>query len=237
MGWRVLGSTLLSAILAFGTLATRELKNAELIESYHAWIAIVVLVVLFVIQKAYTEWPAPDSHGQVTDRRIVLEGALGTFVETYEENRRTLTDQAKPKVRANIMLPTVRAKGLLGSSLRIYYCQGTYVEQERLHGWRKKEGTCGWAWKYAETTIFDSKDPRFTAPARRLRGAAPVIRSVKSVLSVPIWRDQKVIGVLNLDSVQNISQTCFNQRKVVYLAVAAAQALAPHLPKYGVSRR
>lgn len=237
---RVGASTAIGAVLAFGLVAIKQLEQTTAIGHDAAFVLVVFVFCVFVSQKFYTELPKPVSPHLAKGRHVVIDRFLEGFLQEYRKLIRTMRGETSlPVVRANVMLPTRKAKGLLGTKLKIFYWSTAgdfaYSDEERTRLWKRKEGTCGWAWKYSEPCFFDSE--KHPGPAKRLRKIEdPKIRAIVSVLSIPISTEGGIVGVLNLDSLAGIEQTCFDKEHVVHLAEACAVQIGPLCPPEGVHR-
>lgn len=142
-------------------------------------------------------------------------------------------------MRIHVMLPTHRAFGLFGSFLKVYYyyCpEGVIYSPAELDlTWKKEEGTCGWAWAKKSIAIYDSVRPDLATPVHRLNlKQRPVVKSIQSVISFPIWHNGKVVGVLGLDSKENVEQTRFDNEEVLEIFTSSTSKLATHCPFEGV---
>jgi hypothetical protein len=200
---------------------------------------LIALSVVFVLQQLWLVWPTPASRADARDRAPVIEGLLLKCLKDYRQLFLQKAWKGTPVVRVNLMLPTQRF--LLFKALYIWYtaCDGgaVYTDAEKTCRWGRHEGTCGWAWSEATTTVFDSQRSDLKAPARRLKPRqSHVAGQVKSVLSTPVWEAKKVVGVLNFDSTANEDETHFTDDDVVRLALAYAKILGPHCFGDGVKR-
>lgn len=241
-----LGKALLTSFLGLAWMWGILLKNSNIIDNKKQYCILLVITVMFFFQQAYLAVPKPTPHGVVEARKLVIEAYLTAFLKRYYEKRASLTagrEDPPPYVRVNLMLPTKPLKGLCRSYLRIYY-EATpnvvYNENEISTVWKKGEGTCGWAWKTGDKSIYDSNDKKLSIPASRLSPSqAEATGGLNSILSVPIWDNDKknVVGVLNLDCEQGITESLFNKSEIVTLAEGCAQYLAAHCPPDGVGTK
>ncbi|MGH3088944.1 MAG: GAF domain-containing protein, partial [Rubrobacteraceae bacterium] len=130
--------------------------------------------------------------------------------------------------------------GVFGSHLAMHYYaypeNGAYSNEARESKWNKGEGNCGKAWEFGKLRMYDSKDPKYRNSMGRLETtqAEVVNNSINSWLSVPIRYNDAVVGVLNLDSGQNLDRTRFADRDVYLLAEAYARDLTTLCPQDGV---
>jgi hypothetical protein len=100
---------------------------------------------------------------------------------------------------------------------------------------KKNNGACGCAWAQGVDTIYDSVDPDLQAPAEQVKKyQQDVVKSLKSVLSIPIWSDGKVVAVFNMDSKQNVTETQFHHPSVYLAAKLCARDLGAHLFPDGI---
>jgi hypothetical protein len=235
------GTVVLALILALGWAWTDVLKQQRYIDDKGRLTVLLVLTGLLALQQIYLVLPKPVSIGVVDKHKTIVESQLTEFLEKYYE----ILDRTKPKrkaypiVRVNVMLPTRRWRGLFGTYLKIHYfrCPDTviYSGPEFSLQWGKGEGTCGTAWGVRKPSVFDSATPELRLPARSLpKDKAAIVRSIKCTLSVPICLDDWVVGVLNLDSKQNIRDTLFLDNDVIVLAGACANALSGQFFEDGV---
>ena len=156
-----------------------------------------------------------------------LKGFLNQY---YQFLKKQNGDSELPVVRVNVMLPTKKFRGVFGTYLKIYFtaCPPNivYSDEESILKWKKNNGTCGWAWNKKEFSIFDSDREDLSMPITRLtKNQGDIVKYIKSTLSVPIWFDNKITGVLNLDSKQNVNETLFINDEVITLAGGCANNL------------
>lgn len=233
-----LSSVVLAVFLAYGWVWTNYLVELHLMTERQRMYMLVLITLVFLGHQIYLVMPRAVARGAVEARKPVADAFLKNCLSQYDDEL-AKEGGTSPSVRLNVMLPTRKFK--LFEVLYIYYyaCpQGVvYTEMERDCPWWKKDGTCGWAWAKRQTTIFDSKDPDLRAAARRLKKyQLDAVAHIQSVLSVPIWDADKVVGVLNIDSESNVGQTRFNQENIWQLAEASARCLAALCFREGVKR-
>jgi len=231
----------ISCVLFIGLLLVDQCSNPEsnmyihFIKSHQLWFYISIIGV-FVIQQVMVRWPKLAYLGDVNNLKRPIEESLETIFKQYhavvsEINSRTL---GHPRVNVNIMLPT---RSRLKRFLKIYYYYPfAYSDNEIEIKWKSGEGTCGYAWAKKRVVIYDSVNPNYKAPEKRLKPHhIKVVGDIKSVLSIPIWDRQlkKVVGVLNLDSkVSNIDKTYFNKQEILQRMEARARYLSPLLEPF-----
>jgi len=225
---------LIAMLLALGWTWTSYLKDLHLVDdTQRTWI-LLGITALLTLQQIYNVIPKPVSRGVVEARRAIIQKYLWDFhAEYYAVLKRLHHNKNKsfPTVRVNVMLPTKRLKGLFGTYLKIYYyvCpQGViYSDQELALGWGRDQGTSGWAWQHKDISISDSAKADFRIPENRLtRKQISVMKGINSTLSIPIWYNNSVIGVLNLDSKQTVADTLFDNDNVYTLASACAKVIS-----------
>lgn len=222
------GSVLFAIALALAWPGANLLKDLQVVNDNQRIAIFASLIIVLALQQTYLVLPKPVGRSAVDERREVVDTFLANFHNRYLER---LGNESLPTVRVSVMLLTKRARGLLGSHLKIYYwaCpdNAVYPDWERKLNWKKKQGTCGWAWKSGDMSIYDSATPNYQLPADGLsEDKANALDSIKSWLGVPIRYNDTVVGVLNLDSEQNIDQTRFTDRSIYTLAVACARDIA-----------
>ncbi len=236
--WKVGGKVALAALLGLGWTWTGLLKDFRLVDDEQRIIILVFVTGAFLVQQIITSLPSGTDRGDVEARRPLLTTFLRGVLTSYYAKLKEITDQAdQPAVRANVMLPTSKWKGLFGAKLRMYYmaCPPGLVfsADEQSASWKRKEGTCGWAWAQGDTTIFDADKPELAGPAKRMKKKANV-DTRKSVISVPIWRGEQIVGVLSLDSAYGVTHTRFCDTEIAAIAEAGARDLSPFCGVGGV---
>jgi hypothetical protein len=200
------------------------------------------LTALLFVQQLYLIWPKPVSRGYINKRRGIIEGYLARLLEDYWRLLNSRNRSAPlPRVRINIMLLTVKWWGF-SRHLQLYYSycppKTIYSNDEQGLKWKKGIGTGGWAWKECMITLYDSKDPKLNGSYNSLSTSQKeIVGDIQSVLSLPIFDDDKkerIVGVLNLDSQANVSDTLFHDSDVVRLAQAYAETLSCQFSVHGV---
>lgn len=189
------------------------------------------LIVVYVIFQFWKLRPKTASKLMVEELRdVVEENYLPiALVEYYDIMLDAGFLKACP-VRINVML-RYRKHVFLPSKLKITYqcCEnhrelfdvevtdytyaGCYADEELECHWKPGMGACGQALKRKEVVFYDSENPKYSTPYESLSTKQKsVISDVHSVLSIPIWhrRQDRVIGVLNIDSKFNIDKTHFD---------------------------
>lgn len=239
-----LGSVSLTMILALGWAWSGMLKDLGYLDENKRLNLLIVLTVLLAGQQIYLEFPKPAKRGIVENRRKIVENELERFLDEYYGilESRFGANHVFPIVRVNMMLPTRKTRITLNPFLRIYYtfsAAGAYYTGEELSlQWKKEEGTCGWAWAKNSNGIYDSIEPDLQLPAKRLAEAKKdVVKNIKSTVSIPIWLEDKVVGVLNLDSKQNVKDTLFVDAEVLSLAVACSRIISGQCHEDGIEER
>jgi hypothetical protein len=234
------GSVLLTLVLALAWTWTGLLKDAKYIDDNQRFWILVSLTILLTLQQIYLVIPKPEKRGVVEARRAINENYLQLFRLKYERTVATL-NQGKgcPPVRVNIMLPVKKVRGLFGAHLRMFFhavpLHHNYTDEEKSLKWSSKEGTCGWAWKYGEYSISDSVMPQLKLPEGRIkRDKVSIVSHIKSTLSIPIWYDGKIVGVFNLDSDLNVTETRFDDSEIYILAAGFANTLGGQCYRDGV---
>lgn len=239
---KIIGSVALALTLAFGWNLTGYLKDIGKVSNQGRLWILVFLGAVFAIQQVYLAVPKPVDPDEIEKRHGLIQFYLRSVHASYYEILKNALDShvtTYPVVRIHLMLPTYRRLGVLGSHLKVYYyyCPSgvIYSAAELDLTWKKKEGTCGWAWAKNAITPYDSVRPDLASPIHRLSlKQSPLVKTIKSVISFPLWHNGKVVGVLGLDSKENIDQTKFDNDQVLDLFKASARLLSTHCPLEGV---
>jgi hypothetical protein len=234
-------TVVLALFLGLGWTWTGFLKDQQIINDTQQRYILIVLSIAFFLQQVYLVIPKPVQKKVIEQRRLMIEGQLAELLAKYFVivDERGLKNGGSPIVRVNIMLPTKRFRGVLGTYLKIYYFYYTndavYTNEEVDNKWRKGEGTCGAAWKINQPAVFDSVRPELKMPAKSVdKKKLDSVKSTKCALSVPIWLDNSVVGVLSLDSKSNIDDTYFLDNEVRVLLLAYARILSGQFFEDGV---
>jgi len=240
-----IANSILAIFLALSWMWAGLLKDMKIIDDNHRLWVLIGFTAVLVVQQAYLALPKPINRGIVEAQRPVIEPYVNGFLTRYYEQLSALGAQpvdSRPCVRVNVMFPTKRWRGIRDNYLKIYHVacppKVNYSDDELAEKWKKREGTCGWAWQAGDRSIFDSKDEKLSLPADRLsESQRRVTAHLKSTLSVPIWDIDKntVVGVLNLDSEQNIEASLFNDGDIIRLAAGCAQHLVAFCFPSGVA--
>mgnify|MGYP000350143580 CR=1 FL=1 len=242
-------SVVFALIAALAWIWTTFLKDQGLItETQRKWV-LIFLTFLLAIQQIYLVLPKPGNKKSVEARREVVEYYLQEFLYQYYQSlqRFYTTDHPDlfpnkspeyPAVRVNLMLPTMRVRGLFGSYLKIYYSacpeKVTYSNEERTLKWKKGQGSCGNAWKEGQISVYDSNIPDLSLPEDSLpQKHKLIVGKIRSTLSVPLYYNDGIAGILNLDSRHSIEETRFID--VYQLARKCATAIEGLFPESGIA--
>lgn len=235
------GIVVLTLVLALTWTWADLLKERNYIDSKERIWILIVLTALLAMQQIYLVLPKPADRAILEARRTVTESFLQGFRNKYYTQivHLGVDTNALPTVRTNIMLPTKKMKGLFGTYLKIYYfaCPTgiVYADNEFSLKWKKENGTCGWAWIHGESSIYDSQTPELKLSSQRLnQQQVGVVNNIKSALSVPIWYNGNVVGVLSMDSKQNVNETLFTHEDIYTLALACANSVGAQCFEDGV---
>lgn len=191
-----------------------------------AWLALLGVGLIFLgsIGNMYYE-----AVRQTAMNRRPLEAILNLIIETIGGRG--------AKIRCNIMTP----RGILG--YRIKYYSGDYSKEELSLYWRKNQGVVGLcvsarqiAWASLDHLQSGSTFEQVAAEAARhnysLYGLVQrhwrATAHIRSAVSVPIQRDDRIIGVITLDDEAPASESAIfaKQGLVERLLVGLAEQLA-----------
>lgn len=130
---------------------------------------------------------------------FLLRGARDTYLRTLRDIVGSVAD-----VRLNVMLFDAVA-----GTLSIAYCDYNeqFSEAEKRNRWNPHQGACGVAWATRDVYLYAGD---LNEPAHRLQpmvGQAGSVSELHSVLSIPVWRDNECLGVLNVDSQEGVAAT------------------------------
>lgn len=219
---------------------TNLLKDAGYLNDIGRAAILIALTVVLTCQQVYVAMPRPVGSGIMNSRRSPVDLVLGALWDGYYAALVELgVSEPRPLVRINVMVVTKRWKGLLGTYLRIYYHHPTgvlYSSEELELKWGKSNGVVGRAWNNKYNIAYDSELAHLEVSGKGMTEAQKAATSNrKSALRVPIVYGDDFVGMLNMDSMENVSRTKFDETKVVSLAVEAASFLAGQLDPKGVA--
>lgn len=221
-----LGSVVLVLIIALALPWAIWFKENEYIDNNQRLLILIFLTVILALQQIYLVLPKPTSRSVVDDRKAVVENYLKGFLNKYYDRLKSFScnkiDYEPPIVRVNVMLPTKRANGLFRAYLKIYYSAcpegAPYDGVVRSTKWGKGQGVCGLAWKHGDWTIYDSEHPELKRARDRMKRMSKdqdsVVDKTKSVFSYPLRYHDNVVGIFNLESLENVDRTKFTDDEV-----------------------
>jgi hypothetical protein len=226
---------LIVVVLALGWYWADVALEYKLINKDERFWILISVTALLAVQQAYFALPKPAKKNVIDQRFSLLKPYLENFLKEYYDLLRTCVGEDSPvlpTVRVNVMLPTRKLRGLLGVSLKIFYFTAPngilYSNEEKIIKWKKGEFTWGWAWKEPNSYfLYDSDDVNYKLPTGQFnKRKNDVIQSIKSSVSYSIWRDEKIAGILTLDSKQNIRDTNFFDNDILELTQAFSMVLS-----------
>ena len=211
---------------------TTLLHQAQMISYATRLYASISLTAAFLLQQIYLALPKPSSKARAYHRAAITETyLLGLLARYYEAMRSQLGTPEVPAIRINVMLPTLRWRGLGGRFLKIYYeaCPDgvSYSDNELGTTWKRGQGLAGWVWKSGKDAVYDEADDELAGASVRLtEKQRNATQSSRSIYAVPILDGEVLVGVLNLDSREGLDKTSFNHAFVRELTQNYARALA-----------
>jgi hypothetical protein len=235
----LLGKVGLALMLGPSLYWTILLRNSGYISDTEQIGAGISLTTCFVIYQIYLAYPTPTDRANVEPRRVVIENYLGGLLERYYQCLGNIApDGDLPEVRANVMLPTKRWKGIRGTFLKMYYVApgSIYSTTDFSLEWKQGEGSCGWAWENGRPCPYDANHEDLKIPDNSLTEIQrATVSDLGSTLSIPLWTNEKVVGVLNLDSRHHVNETHFNHAEIYTLTIRCAQDLSAHCFSHGIA--
>lgn len=191
------------------------------------FLCFAAIIIIYVIQQLWRDLPNPVSMAEVHEFRPIikqyLEGAINDYATVIHGMKVEI-----PTFRMNVMLkvrnnsfarPKLKIACSLGCTpeqnnnnlLELKLNEPCYSRDEENMLWEKGQGACGAAYKTSDVTIFDPTNTKFSGVSKRLNNRQKDIsRDLKSIISLPLLLHGRVIGVLNVDSTENITQTKFD---------------------------
>lgn len=226
---RTMLSVLFTVALAAGWQWINVLsRQGQMADALVLWLGGGLTLVL-ALQQLYTQIAHPSSPEQARKAEVIANDYLRGLLAKYYEYMKKLNARQQPNVRINVMLPTSWYK--LRKFLRMYYTATlpgvSYRNEEQVLAWKKGQGVCGWAWKHRMRGLYDAVRPGFdTAAKKRTIEQEKIAGALKSIYAEPIFFDGKVVGILNLDSDSDLTETRFDDPVVQDLVKTYADNLA-----------
>lgn len=225
-------AVLIAVVTSQGWQWLRVLQEHQWIHgNWPVWLG-ALLSCAFLLHQIWLQRDRPAPAAKARERAAVVNIALEGLLKGYDAIWLALANAAptatRPIVRCNVMLPVHRLTRR--NFLRIFYkgCPDgiSYTAQEMELRWSKKNGVVGWVWKHHDSRVFsvargdDVTMAQSLSPTQRT-----AISRLQSVHSVPIFRDGKTVGVLTLDSQEDLNRTFFERDQVRQLLRTYADAL------------
>jgi len=193
------------------TLASPELAVPERLATFTLFALLV-----FIIEA--TRRIANGRREKRIAREPQVEVLLDGLIDVHQESG---TDS---HLRANVMVPFENrpilsqfADRLSENTLEFKDHTGGFTQEELAFSYELGQGTCGLAWKQCRPVVYGEgqKDEAEKAMTeKQLKSTS----SVESVLSVPIYekerRPENLVCVVNVDSENKLSKTCFTDEDV-----------------------
>lgn len=220
---------LFTVMLAAGWQWINVLNRQNQLNDHHVlWLGSLLTLIL-ALQQFYIQLAHPSSPEQARKAEIIANSYLAGLLAKYYGYVKSVNPNQQPNVRVNVMLPTSWYK--VRFYLMMYYSATlpgvSYRNEEQVLTWKKGEGVSGWTWKHRRRGLYDATRPGFAEAAKKQSDRqAEVTRTLKSVYAEPITLEGKVVGVLNLDSDADLTQTRFEDPAVQEMVKIYADNLA-----------
>lgn len=198
------------------------------------------LTILFILQQIYLAFAKPESKADVDGRAPLIEKHLAEFIEKYYELIKDKAADPKPIVRANIMLPTLKHRGMFGKYLRIYYKTSfvsVYSPEEVELTWTSRQGLVGSVWSTGTASHFDADNQSLQQVGERLTDLQKKVTGhLKSVYCVPIYKNgqSNMVGIFSVDSDKSLKASFLQDPLVVELVQSFKAPLGALCPSEGV---
>ena len=202
--------------------------------------ALVVLFVYLLISAIFDVLPTKKTPSEMHKLVPTVDTLLKSLIKEYEYQLKihNLTDGGQ--IRANVMLIH---NGFIGRymKMRFFSTQSPSVkyDQSELNiKWKKKQGGVGLVWREQTQKLLCSTDNDWqkisTTLSRKQKNAAGF---VNSIISEPIFnsKEKKIIAILSLDSILEVTESYFDKQFVVDLLRKYAGIVRPVCPDGGIS--
>jgi hypothetical protein len=158
---------------------------------------------------------------------LVLKGIKEEYYRMLDKNMSFC-----PPVRVNVMVPDSSS-----AYIRILFADepDSFGPDEFKKTWERGEGKCGKAWDEGRIVILDPESgvPEHQVVPMKVP-AGSTYHDLKSVLSLPLFVENTVCGVLNVDSKLEPGQTRLHEPPIARLMEGLGNHLVFILPKYGI---
>jgi putative methionine-R-sulfoxide reductase with GAF domain len=217
---------LVAVILAFGWSVTVIAKEKGWVTEDQRLYALSILIGLFLLKEVISLRQKPVTKAEVAKRQDVIEDYLGTVLSRYYTELNLPADAGLPAVRINVALLT--HIGFFRRRMMITYTSApaeAYTAAElQMKFVKGEDGVIGDAWRSGKPAFFPTGDGQ---PLLVSEDKIDLLKKIRSVLSVPLKLEDKVVGVLSMDSEFPIETTRFSQYEIVKSVQAAAKKLEP----------
>lgn len=219
----------------------RIAESKHLIDEDAAFRAGVAITALFILHQISILWKRPAERASVRERAHVvdkvLEQLLGKYYE-WQVERAGGVDAPQPSVRCNVMLPVKLWFGAVQYLQIAYKASPTgsmYMHEELELKWGRDDGVVGYVWRTGNERTYSKGQPAGVGSPRELSAdQRKTVSYLNSVYSVPILKNGMVVGVLTLDSPEDLARTQFNNAFVRDLIAAYANCLPSQCFKEGI---
>lgn len=181
--------------------------------------AFVLLGGIFSFGAAYVSYYRPSTKIRQKREKIHIRLLLELLLLDYRKEINKSVD-----IKANVMKSNGSLLSRTSSKLSMYSYTDGYdqSEIELEYDIGQKEGSACRAYVYEEITVYDTEQQQ--EPAADLTAQQRALtEQVSSILSIPITvksgHNNRVIGVLNLDSESTVEKTKFNSKEIQSLAI------------------
>lgn len=236
---------LVALITGQGWQWVRVLEDRNLLPAGSGVPVALFLAAAFVLNQLLLALPVPAPRSVVRDRSAAVDLLLRGLLSEYYRNLEAAPHDSAPQpiVRCNVMLP-VRWKFGWNRFVQIAYkaCPTAVVEytpEEIELRWMKSDGVVGWVWRTGnEHTYSRALSDGAKSVAERLTNEQRIaVSALRSVYSVPILKDGKVVGVLSLDAQDDLERTGFDMKETRELMRKYAQYLTSQCFAHGMTMR
>jgi hypothetical protein len=189
------------------------------------------ILLTYIIQQLLRDLPKPVDISNAHELQPIIRNYLEYALKGYSKLLVSM-GIGIPAVRMNVMLKT-RHQSFRNGKLRIIFSLGyvigkdrknkeiikfvepSYSSDEAAELWKRGQGACGAAWEKGDLTVYDTFNSKYQSPKESLsKHQKEITQDINSILSIPLWLHGKVIGVLNIDSAKNITETKFDDPEV-----------------------
>ena len=182
-----------------------------------------VLVVILILSLSYIQFQKAKKKIKLNRNNNLID-TVGYLLKGIKHTYFSQFDDRDFEVRLNVMAPDPSKKDTIG--IFFYDNKNLYNENEFKDRYRQHEGKSGKAWAIGRQQIYAPELPDDEVQYVSMEAKSSSVRDLRSILSTPILINDKVVGILNIDSNYPAHVTHFHNSTVQTILKNAANEIA-----------